>query len=646
MISKETVAKVQQVMDIAEVVGEFVTLKKKGKDLSACCPFHNEKTPSFYVSPTKGIYKCFGCGKAGDSITFIMEHEKLDFSESIRFLAKKYHIEVEETISPNQEDFQGQGKRDAVLIALNWAKNWFIDQLRNSDEGQSFGLSYFKERGFTEPTLKDFENGYSPNQRDALFKAAINNGFSQEILSDAGLISVKDDGSVSDRFRGRAIFPILNVVGKPIAFGARTLSKDKNQPKYLNSPETLVYNKSQILYGLFQAKNAIRINDRCYLTEGYTDVMALHQAGIQNVVASSGTSLTEEQIKLIQRYTKKISVLYDGDAAGIKASLRGIDMLIQAGLEVKAVILPDGEDPDSYLKKYGSSALQDFLSKEEKDFVSFKFGLFAQEMQTDPFKRSEVMHEIVQSIIKVPDVFSRTVFFKKASQLLEVDENLLITEGNKLLQHQANKDTIALLARQKVETALAEPTSVTQDKIEWVKTNLYLKERESIKVLVMFGQEALKNEDFLLAQVFFRETEDVKFSTPIFSQIADTYRQELLKGHFPTPEWFRANTDRPIAEKVMEFEIERFTPSENWEKKGIYITPEKEKLNDVFWNKIEMFKWSVAQTEIILILKELKVATDPSEIQRLTEEFLFYKSIEVELAKKMGVVISGLTSVS
>lgn len=352
MIPQDTVNQILQAADIGEVVGEFVTLKRRGANLIACCPFHNEKTPSFSVSPAKGIYKCFGCGKGGDSVRFVMDLEGLSYPDALKWLAKKYNIEIKEKEFTDSE-LAAQNERESLFIVSEFANNFFRDYLLNSSEGQSVGASYFIERGFSKPVMERFHLGFAPDGRDLFYKTATQAGFSQEVLEKAGLVSKKDDNTYLDRFRGRVVFPIHNVAGKTIAFGARILKTDAKAPKYINSPETEIYHKSKIVYGIYQAKNAIRQKENCFLVEGYTDVISLHQAGIENVVASSGTSLTVEQIRLIGRFTDNITVLYDGDSAGIKASLRGIDLILEEGLNVKAVVFPEGDDPDSYIRKVG-----------------------------------------------------------------------------------------------------------------------------------------------------------------------------------------------------------------------------------------------------------------------------------------------------
>lgn len=442
-IPKETVEQIRAAANVLEVVGDFVQLKRRGTTYLGLCPFHNEKTPSFNVNPVKGIYKCFGCGKAGDSITFLMEHESLTYPEALKWLAGRYNIEIQEIEArpKSQEELAAQSEKEAILIALKWAADYFQKQLTTDPTGQAIGLSYFRERGFTDPTIDDFMLGYSHDAWDGLLVAAEKAGFRREILEKAGLLVSKEDGKVFDRFRGRVMFPIMNPQGKVLGFGARFLGSDKSQPKYLNSPETPVYHKSEVLYGLYQAKKSIHEKDNCYLCEGYTDVISLYQGGVKNAVASSGTAVTPDQIKLVARHTKNITVLYDGDAAGIKASLRGIDLLLEAGMNVRAVSFPEGEDPDSYMRRIGPVAFAEYLTKATTDFIRFKAGLFVDEIKNDPIKKVGVVRDIVSSIIKVQDPILRTEYYKLCSTLLEVDEQTLLIEGNKLLlTEQLNKD--------------------------------------------------------------------------------------------------------------------------------------------------------------------------------------------------------------
>ncbi|MFZ1750313.1 MAG: DNA primase, partial [Saprospiraceae bacterium] len=429
MITQKTIQEVIQSARVEEVVSDFVNLKRNGANLKGNCPFHDEKTPSFIVSPSKNIYKCFGCGKGGDPVRFIMDHEKMSFPESIRFLAEKYKIDIEETESSADEK-EKKLVTDSLYIVNEYAKEYFIDVLFNRSEGKNIGLSYFKERGFRESTIKLFELGYATEERDEFTKKAVDKKFNIEYLHSLGLTTKSD----YDFFRSRVMFPIHNVSGKIVAFAGRTLSSDKKVPKYINSPESEIYNKRSVLYGLYFARDAIRKADECILVEGYTDVITLHQGGIQNVVASSGTSLTKEQIQLIQRFTPNIKILYDGDPAGIKAALRGLDLVLEANMNVKLVLLPDGQDPDSFLALKGSSEFVDYLEIHQEDFVFFKTRVLLQESGNDPIQKAGTIRDIVNSIAKIPDTFKRTLYIRQCSAMLEMSEPILVDEVNKVIK--------------------------------------------------------------------------------------------------------------------------------------------------------------------------------------------------------------------
>ena len=409
MISRITIDEIKNRIDIVDVVGDFVSLKRSGQNYKALSPFTNEKTASFYVVPSKGIFKDFSSGKGGDAITFVMEHEGMSYMEALKYLGKKYGVEIKEEES-SPKDQLAQSERDSLYIVMNYAKEYFKEMLLSHEEGKGIGLSYFRERGFNDRNIEKFDLGYTLNEWHGLEKTALKNGYSLEVLEKSGLIIKKEDGRTYDRFRGRVVFPVHNLSGKVIAFGARILTKEKDQPKYINSPETEIYHKSHVLYGMFQAKNEIRKHDFCYLVEGYTDVISLHQAGIENVVASSGTALTEEQIKLMRRFTENVTVLFDGDAAGIKAALRGIDLVLKGGLNVRIVLLPDGEDPDSFSKKMSSTELSQYLKSHSKDFISFKIELYSADAARDPIKKAELIRDIVTSITAIPDPLKRTVY--------------------------------------------------------------------------------------------------------------------------------------------------------------------------------------------------------------------------------------------
>lgn len=431
MIDQPTIDRILDAANIVDVVSEFVTLRKRGINYVGLCPFHTDKTPSFYVSPSKNICKCFACGEGGTSVHFIMKHEQLNYFDALRFLAKKYNIDLQERELTEREK-QVRSDRESMLIVNGWAQQYFTTQLYEHVEGKTVGLRYFAERGFREDTIRKFQLGYSLDQRDALFKEATKKGYKKEFLEKTGLVITYDNGNVNDRFRGRVIFPVHTLSGKVVAFGGRVLKKEEKTAKYVNSPESEIYHKSNELYGIYFAKQAIVKADRCFLVEGYTDVISMHQAGVENVVASSGTALTQGQIRLIHRFTNNITVLYDGDAAGIKAALRGIDLLLEDGMNIKVVLLPDGEDPDSFARKHNASQFSEFIKQNETDFIRFKTKLLLDDAGTDPIKRSALITDIIRTVAIIPDNIARSIYIRECSAMMEIDEQVLLNEVNKI----------------------------------------------------------------------------------------------------------------------------------------------------------------------------------------------------------------------
>jgi DNA primase len=487
MIDHQTIEKIVDIANIVDVIGDFVTLRRRGVNFIARCPFHDEKTPSFTVSPAKGLFKCFGCGKAGNVVSFVMEHERLTYVEAIKYLGRKYGIEIQEKERSAEETVRNND-RESMLVVSSFASSFFSYTLNNTDEGRAVGLSYFNERGFSKHIIDRFQLGYSPAKRTAFSEAAVKAGYKEEFLVKTGLSIKKDDGALFDRFSGRVIFPIHSLSGRVIAFGGRILQTDKKTAKYLNSPDSDIYLKRNVLYGIYFSKQAISKLDKCYLVEGYTDVISMFASGIENVVASSGTSLTEEQIKLISRFTENVTVLFDGDAAGIKASVRGIDMLLKHGLKIKVVLLPDGEDPDSYAKKHNAEELRQFLDSAEQDFLSFKVSLL-NEGVNDPIKKAEVIHEIVKSISVIPDLITRNVYIQKCSKMLEMGENVLAAE----VARSRNKQ----LASADVEKQMDknEPPQAVEDlpSIPAFVSNIFCQEQEKELLMYMLkhGRENL-----------------------------------------------------------------------------------------------------------------------------------------------------------
>ncbi|WP_195375174.1 DNA primase [Parabacteroides leei] len=456
MIDQPTIDRILDAANIVDVVSEFVTLRKRGINYVGLCPFHTDKTPSFYVSPAKNICKCFACGEGGTAVHFIMKHEQLNYFDALRFLAKKYNIEIQERELTDKEK-QKKSDRESMLIVNSWAQQYFTTQLYEHVEGKTVGLRYFAERGFREDTIRKFQLGYSLDQRDALYKEATKSGYKKEFLEKTGLVIVYDNGGVNDRFRGRVIFPVHTLSGKVVAFGGRVLKKDEKTAKYVNSPESEIYHKSNELYGIYFAKQSMVKEDRCFLVEGYTDVISMHQAGIENVVASSGTALTQGQIRLIHRFTNNITVLYDGDAAGIKAALRGIDLLLEDGMNVKVVLLPDGEDPDSFARKHNASQFAEFIKQSETDFIRFKTRLLLDDAGTDPIKRSSLITDIIRTVAIIPDNIARSIYIRECSAMMEIDEQVLLNEVNKI---RLNKEE-----RQNNQTQPVPPVSNTMSMI-------------------------------------------------------------------------------------------------------------------------------------------------------------------------------------
>ncbi|GAB3930477.1 DNA primase [Larkinella terrae] len=661
-IPEETIDRIRQSADIIDVVSDYVSLKKRGQNWIACCPFHNEKTPSFNVSPARQIYKCFGCGKAGDPVRFVMDIENIGYPEALRHLAKKYGIEVaEEQLTP--DELIKQNERESLFIVLNFAKDFYHSHLLTSDEGQSIGLSYFRERGFLDNTVQSFELGYSSDQWDALLQEASRRGYRPELLEKAGLILSKDGGKTYDRFRGRVIFPIHNVSGRVIAFGARILKTDKNQPKYINSPETEVYHKSQVLYGIFQAKNAIRQDDVCYLTEGYTDVLSLHQAGIKNVVASSGTSLTIEQIRLISRFTQNVTILYDGDAAGIKAALRGLDMVLEEGLNVSVATFPDGDDPDSYVRKVGAEAFKKYLSQHSNDFITFKTDMLLKDAGDNPFKRAEIISEVIQSISKIPDPIKRQVFFQKTARQLQVDEQTLISESNRMVLNQQKQQ----LKQQQDKTAASnrsaslgpppmpeELTEILHDfSVEEAPVNrrvadplksqnrsqLSIQEEECVRLLVNYGAHELEP-DISVCHYMLSELGSMEFVTPVFNEMLREIREGFLASEIRTADYFLQHRNPEYQHQTIGLVTVRHQLSENWQKHEIYVPTEVDKLADAAFANILRLKKLVAEQRMREIKQLIGQATDPAESDRLMVEFMHYKKVDIEIGRLLGTVVS------
>jgi DNA primase len=645
VIRQDTIAKILDAARVEEVVGEFVSLKKKGANYTGLCPFHNEKTPSFYVSPVKGIYKCFGCGASGTSVRFLMEHEHYTYPEALRYLAKKYNIEVEEH-EQTAEDIKAAGERESLYSVTALAASFFTETLWETEPGRSIALSYFEEREFTHATITKFGLGFAPDSWDALYKYAATKGYKPEYLEKAGLVIAKD-GSHIDRFRNRVIFPIHNLSGRVIGFGGRILTREKNLAKYINSPESEIYHKTNVLYGISFAKKDIAALDNCYLVEGYTDVISMHQAGITNVVASSGTSLTTEQIKLIKRYTSNVTILYDGDVAGIKASFRGIDMVLQEALNVRIVLFPDGEDPDSFSRKKRPEEVKAYITTQANDFIVFKTNLLLKEAEGDPIKRAGLIKEIISSIALIPDAIIREAYVRECSSLMDMREQTLIFELNKLLRknpkNESTQNEAVVTENQVVEIPLQKETD---------RLNLKAQELNIIRILISYGDQdfafpVIKSKEILeevpVKTGFFIVNElledDYKFENPIFQKIFAEYKDAFKNEMVPSEQFFINHSDSEIADFTISIIATPFQLSPNWyERKGIHTPTELEKLKDLVINSVYSLKLRKIEIMIAEIQEELKTS-DETDMMILLKKQFDLMELRSMVSKQLGRII-------
>jgi DNA primase len=635
MITKPTIDRIMEATDIVEVIGEFVQLKKRGANYVGLSPFANERTPSFTVSPAKGIFKDFSSGKGGSVVTFLMELEKFSYPEALKWLAKKYSIEVEETVdvAENRED---ENHRESLMIVTGYAAKFFHDSLLETDEGKSIGLSYFKERGFTSETIRKFELGYSPDQWEAFTGQALNDGYQQEFLEETGLSVKRENGSLYDRYRGRVMFPIHSFTGRVIAFGGRTLKNDKNVPKYVNSPESEIYHKSNVLYGLYFAKKAIREEDNCFLVEGYADVLSVHQAGIENVVASSGTSLTSEQIRLIGRITKNITILYDGDAAGIKASLRGLDMILEEGLNVKVVLFPDGHDPDSYVRNFGTNGFKKHIEENKKDFILFKADTLLKDAGNDPIKKAGVIREIVESIAKIPDSIKASIFIKECSYLLDIDERALLSELNKMRLAKSKKN--AQQAARPIEDFLE------FDEPKYAKNNYeddVAQEKSVIFLLMMYGETMVDWKgigEMLLGSFILAEIADIEIENLICKAILNLYKSELDNGRIPTSHFFIHNRDSTISEFAADLLAEKYDLAD-WESRKIRVPPALQLTAPVVVRVINRLKRKKLGKMKSFLMERLKETNDELEQMEIQRQIINLKQIDLRLNNDLGTII-------
>ncbi len=641
MITRDTIQRIYDTVQIEDVVRDFVPLKKAGSIFKACCPFHQEKTPSFAVNPNKNIYKCFGCGKGGDSVNFVMEHEKMTFPEALRYLAQKYNIQVEETFSEKENNKEVQDARESLLIILNYATQFFKQQLFETEDGKAIGLPYFKERGFTENTINEFQLGYALDSFDNLYKDAIAKGYNKDLLLKAGLIKEKNE-KYYDFFRDRVMFPIHNVSGKTIAFGGRILKKAENQPKYINTPETDVYHKSQIVYGIYQAKAEIRKHDVCFLVEGYTDVISLHQAGIKNVVASSGTALTKEQVLLIKRFSENMVILYDGDAAGVKAALRGLDIVLEQGMNVKIVLLPDNEDPDSFVKHRGTDETLRFIETHQQDFIFFKTNIGIKETENDPAKKADVIRDIVESIALIGDNIKRQLYIKQCAGIVDVPEAILVNEVNKIRTQQLKKNRIIN------EDEQAQITEHITEEIEHKQTHtkipfLYYQERDIIRILLEHGEKEMNDENSVAEFVIF-DLFDVELKNNVFGKIIrlyiDAYQNETPFEDIKKPQ----NIEDPeVKETMIELMSSPHELSPNWFNKHEIIVRDANRTykTDVV-SVMNRYRYYMLMEVMKILDERIKTAESTGNFEEMIASLLKkmeYMETRKALAKEIQTVI-------
>ena len=673
LITEKSVQEILETAKVEEVIQDYVTLKRRGVNMIGLCPFHNEKTPSFTVSPSKNIYKCFGCGKGGNAVQFLMEHENMTFPEALRHLAAKFNIEIEET-ETSAEALEERHYFESLYLVNQYARDFFQDQLFNTDNGKSIGLSYFKQRGFTEETIRKFGLGFAPRGKDIFTKVAIKAGYQEEVLKKLGLTSQYG----SDFFRDRVMFTVHNLSGKVIGFGGRTLMKDKKIPKYINSPETEIYVKNKVLYGSYFAKRAIRQQDECILVEGYTDVISLHQAGFENVVASSGTSLTEGQIRLVKRYAQNIKILYDGDVAGIKAALRGLDLILEQDLNVKVVLLPEGEDPDSYLQKVGVDAFKEYITNEAQDFILLKTNLLLEEAANDPIKKSALIKDIVGSIARIPDPLKRAVYIKECSRVVEVSEQILVNETNKIVGQRLKKrrdKADAPFPRRETPSPPRDPSFPSQEPFFPTEEPPFpmeesfsesgpiadqkpksessggdtFQEKDIARILITGGDKVFDAEEGIsVGEFILSNIEDVldDFDHPLYKKVVDESLQALANKGAISSNFFLNHSDQAVAKLAVDCMSSPYEYSENWaEKFEIFLQTQKmpdENFQSDSLNGLLRFKLRKIDRRRAANLESIKECVANGEDEKL---LVFLKveqklqEIRKELAAQLGTVV-------
>ena len=659
MIDRETVDRIYAAANIVDIVGDYVTLKRKGVNYVACCPFHNEKTPSFVVSPSKGVYKCFGCGKGGNAVTFVMEQEGVSYPEALKMVAKRYGIEVKEE-AMTEEELRRNDDRESMFVLNGWAAEYFANYLHRDSEGINVGLAYFRQkRGLTDATIKKFGLGFCPSKGDRMSQDALAAGYKREFLLSTGLSLVSErNGGLYDRFRDRVIFPVHNISGRIVAFGGRTLRTDKQVAKYQNSPESEIYSKKRELYGLYFAKKAIQQQNFAIMVEGYLDVISMHQAGIENVVASSGTSLTTEQIRLLGRFTKNITVIYDGDSAGIHASLRGIDMILKEGMNVRVVLLPEPEDPDSFARSHTAAEVQEYIRANEQDFLEFKARLLLQDAQGDPIRKAALIGDMVQSIAQIPDSIQRSVYIKECSRIMDIDEQILIGEvARKRLTTSGDRETDDFLrrqaaARQRETVQSQRPEAEYAQKVE-AGSSFEALEREIVKYLLKYGhcsfdfKEGRTMVSCNVAEVIFSELSDdqIVFRNPVYAKIMAVYREqwELSGPGVEVPaHLFLNHIDPQVCSAAVDIltSDDNYVPSELWKRKEIHVESEAEMLAVGVPKAVTLYKSKVVQALIKELSDRLKDETLPeAEMNDILQRMNNYNQVKATMAKKLDRLI-------
>lgn len=697
MIDQPTIDRILDAANIVDVVSEFVTLRKRGVNYVGLCPFHDDKSPSFYVSPAKNICKCFACGEGGTAVHFIMKHEQIGYFDALRFLAKKYNIEIAER-ELSDEEKRVRSDRESMFIVNAWAQQYFSQMLHEHVEGKTVGMRYFIERGFREDTIRKFQLGYSLDQRDALYQQALRKGYKKEYLEKTGLVIAYENGNVNDRFRGRVIFPVHSLSGKVVAFGGRVLKKDEKTAKYVNSPESPIYHKSNELYGIYFAKQAIVKADRCYLVEGYTDVISMHQSGVENVVASSGTALTHGQIRLIHRFTNNITVLYDGDAAGIKAAIRGIDLLLDEGMNVKVVLLPDGEDPDSFARSHSATEFTEFIRQHETDFIRFKTKLLLADAGNDPVKRAALIGDIIRTIAIVPDDITRTIYIRECSAMMEIDEQVVLNQVNKQrLSKNEQKPSVPVTNRstteilppdysisgpsgqmQEAPVATAEPVSdqlppdfppppeeefsgsnempeippsapveetqvMTRQRSPYEAFEIALLRyvvRYGERVLYDYVDEETKERIVMRVAEFIRddlERDDLSFYTPIFKQMLDEAANRCGEETFIAHRYFLSHPDPLVSRVAANLMSEKYQLSK-YHFKFREVEQEEDKLDQLVVRDLFAFKEAYIMRQLKEKQEQLKQlsSADPEQIMTVMKEIAQLNEIKKVLSKELG----------